>query len=105
MDPTCCIFVHSAKNACLQIFAYILLTNSPINIKFGMLVHFEGMYVHINYQMPTSYTLGDIAKRWILGANLGAILGSNIVFLEVYVCVCVWGGGHGENMGMLLNIT
>ena len=70
-----------------------------------MLVHFEGMYVHINYQMPTSYTLGDIAKRWILGANLGAILGSNIVFLEVYVCVCVWGGGHGENMGMLLNIT
>ena len=73
-----------------------------------MLVHFGGMYVHINYQMPTSYTLGDIAKRWILGANLGAILGSNLVFLEVYVSGGRGGGGGGramENMGMLLNIT
>ena len=50
-----------------------MLTNSPIYTKFGTLVHFDIMYVHIDAQVPTCYSLDNIAENAFLGVHYRAL--------------------------------
>ena len=54
-----------AKNTFLQFCMHISYTYRPIDMKFGLLVHCNGMYIYIYFQLPTCYIFCRIAKNAI----------------------------------------